>query len=239
MLALLLSGTAFLHTTKPCLSVSALSGCRSRPLVAQSAEDVAKAAWLEKTASDWGWDVHGREAPAAAAAPVMAGAPGSGWLAPGAPVLTLEAADEMSNVALFEASSNGFNPVSVCVLDAGGRPLVTKTMIGSSRLAAPFAHAKASTCIGMHVSSRELRDMYIDVDGGGPKVPQVLAMSTAAAAADMPLAPFPGGVLCRDAAGSIVGAIGVSGARSDEDEHCAITAAKAVGLVTEPAASQL
>jgi uncharacterized protein GlcG (DUF336 family) len=55
----------------------------------------------------------------------------------------------------------------------------------------------------------------------------------------MPLAPFPGGVLCRDAQQNVVCAIGVSGARSDEDEHCAIIAAQSVGLVTEPAASQL
>ena len=46
-------------------------------------------------------------------------------------------------------------------------------------------------------------------------------------------------MLCRDAANNVVGAIGVSGAASDEDEHCAILGAKAVGLVTEPADSAL
>jgi len=70
-------------------------------------------------------------------------------------------------------------------------------------------------------------------------MPQLLAMGTAGAAANKALAPFPGGVLCRDAAGVLVGAIGVSGAASDEDEHCAITAAQSVGLSTEPAASRL
>ena len=74
---------------------------------------------------------------------------------------------------------------------------------------------------------------------GGVKMPQVLAMGTVGGAVGLPVAPFPGGVLCRDAAGNIVGAIGVSGARSDEDEHCAIIGAQAVGLVTEPAASSL
>mmetsp|Transcript_36894 Transcript_36894/g.91850 ORF Transcript_36894/g.91850 Transcript_36894/m.91850 type:complete len:278 (+) Transcript_36894:1786-2619(+) len=49
----------------------------------------------------------------------------------------------------------------------------------------------------------------------------------------------PGGVLCRDAASNVVGAVGVSGASADEDEHCAILAAQAVGLTTEPAASAL
>ena len=37
----------------------------------------------------------------------------------------------------------------------------------------------------------------------------------------------------------VVGAIGVSGASADEDEHCAVMGAKAVGLVTEPTESPL
>ena len=53
------------------------------------------------------------------------------------------------------------------------------------------------------------------------------------------MASFPGGVLCRDAADNVVGAIGVSGAASDEDEHCAILGAHSVGLRTEPAQSRL
>ena len=92
----------------------------------------------------------------------------------------------------------------------------------------------------MHLSSRALRDKYVNADGGGPKMPQLLAMGTAGAASGQPLAPFPGGVLCRDASKQhVVGAIGVSGAAADEDEHCALVGAHAVGLATEPAASAL
>ena len=153
--------------------------------------------------------------------------------------VTLEAADEMANVALREAASRAFNPVSVCVLDAGGRIIVQKTMIGCARLSPDYAKAKANVCIGLHCSSRELRDKYQNDQGIGAKMPQLLAMGTAGAAANQALAPFPGGVLCRDTNLNLVCAIGVSGAASDEDEHCAITAAQSVGLVTEPAASQL
>ena len=49
----------------------------------------------------------------------------------------------------------------------------------------------------------------------------------------------PGGVICRDGEGDVVAAIGISGATADEDEHCAITAAAAIGLKTEPAKSAL
>ena len=198
--------------------------------------DAAKEAWLAKLDTP-SWTTGSAAAPAAA--PVADVQAGSGWLTPGAPVLTLEAADEMSNVALREAYSRSFKPVSVCVLDASGRPLVTKTMVACATLAPELALAKARTCVGFHISSRFFRDNYINADGLGPKMPQALAMGAVGASARQPVASFPGGVLCRDAAGNVVGAIGVSGAASDEDEHCAILGAQAVGLVTEPPMSAL
>ena len=69
---------------------------------------------------------------------------------------------------------------------------------------------------------------------------QLLQMSIVGASVEQPLAAVPGGVLVRDASNNIVGAVGVSGASADEDEHLAVVAAQAVpGLVTEPAASPL
>ena len=70
-------------------------------------------------------------------------------------------------------------------------------------------------------------------------MPQALAMGIVGAASGLGIASFPGGVLCRDGSGNVVGSIGVSGARSDEDEHCAILGAQAAGLTTEPGASSL
>ena len=42
---------------------------------------------------------------------------------------------------------------------------------------------------------------------------------------------LPGGVLVRDADGRVLGALGVAGGPSDEDEACAIAAIDALGLV--------
>jgi len=201
----------------------------------QMSEEAAKAAWLAKTAPEIPAWISGfvAEAPAAVTADA------SIWLVPGAPKLSLEAADEMTNVALYEASSRSFNPVSVIVMDASGRILVQKTQLGCGILSPELAKAKANVCVGLLCSSRELRDKYQNSDGIGPKMPQLLGMGTAGAAVNQPLAAFPGGVLLRDGDGNLLGAIAVSGAASDEDEHCAITGAKAVGLVTDPAWSQL
>ena len=52
------------------------------------------------------------------------------WLAPGKNVLTLAAADEMANAALREAKDRKFKDISVYVLDAAGRTIVSKTMLG-------------------------------------------------------------------------------------------------------------
>ena len=120
-----------------------------------------------------------------------------------------------------------------------GRVLVHKTMPGCGNLTPEYALAKANVCVGLLCSSRELRDKYQNDDGIGPKMPQLLGMATAAAAVGRPIAAFPGGVVCRDVGGNLVAAIGVSGAASDEDEHCSITAARAIGLSTEPAQSRL
>ena len=160
--------------------------------------------------------------------------PGGKWLAEGKPVLTLEAADAMASAALAECRERGFKDISVFVLDPAGRVLVSKTMLGCPKLIPDIAHSKAGACIGTHSSSRALKDKYVP-----DRTPQLLAMTTMGFATNQPFAAVPGGVLCRDASKNVVGAIGVSGASADEDEHCAIVGAQAVGLVTEPAKSAL
>ena len=159
----------------------------------------------------------------------------SEWLAPGKPTLTLEAADEMASAALTECRSKGFKDISVFVLDAAGRTLVSKSMVNVPTLIPRMAEAKAGAVIGTHASSRALKDKYVP-----DRTPQLLAMTTLAGNANLPFCAVPGGVLCRDkASNAILGAIGVSGASADEDEHCAIVGAQSVGCATEPPKSAL
>ena len=99
-----------------------------------------------------------------------------------------------------------------------------------------FAKAKAMTAVSLGCSSREYRDKY-EKDKFG----QLMFMS-----AHAECAPFPGGiVLLDDDTGSIIGAVGCSGASSDEDEFYAISGVKSSSvqgvstLPAEPAASLL
>jgi len=47
------------------------------------------------------------------------------------------------------------------------------------------------------------------------------------------IVPVPGGVLIRDAAGEVVGAVGISGDASDKDETCAVHGITSAGLVPD------
>ena len=157
------------------------------------------------------------------------------WLAAGTPQLTLEAADTMASAAIAECKRKGFKDVSVFVLDGSGRTLVRKTMLGVPPLIPAIAEAKAGAAIGTHANSRALKDKYVP-----DRTPQLLAMTTIGASVHRPFAAVPGGVLCRDTkSGAVIGAIGVSGASADEDEHCAVVGAHSCGFLTDPANSAL
>jgi uncharacterized protein GlcG (DUF336 family) len=52
------------------------------------------------------------------------------------------------------------------------------------------------------------------------------------------LLPVPGGVLVRDAAGELLGAVGVTGDTADNDEICALAGIAAAGLTADTGAAQ-
>lgn len=191
---------------------------------------------MPATAGAKGWDVRTFWlCVLTAAAPGLAAEVKPPPLAPGRPVLTLAAADTMADAAIGEATARGYNDIAVFVLDASGRTIVSKTMLDCPSLPQKLAHAKAMAACSTRSSSRALRDKYVP-----ERTPQLLAMTVVGTDCELPLAAVPGGVLCRDAeTGCVVGAVGCSGASADEDEHCAVVAAQAVGLRSEPAASAL
>jgi uncharacterized protein GlcG (DUF336 family) len=55
--------------------------------------------------------------------------------------------------------------------------------------------------------------------------------------ADGALIPVPGGALIKDGSGNVIGAVGVSGDTSDNDEIAAMAGIKAAGLVGDPGAA--
>lgn len=138
--------------------------------------------------------------------------------------VTLAQADLIASKALEKGRELDFLPLTVVVLDAGGHVVVTKREDGCGILRVEIATGKAWGTLGMGLGSRNLAQRAL-------KNP---AFYTAlAAASDGRMIPVVGGVLIRNAEGGIIGAVGISGDVSDNDEICCIAGIEAAGLVAD------
>ena len=140
--------------------------------------------------------------------------------------VTLEQASRIVDAALDAGRAEGFMPLTVAVLDAGGHPVALKREDGSGILRVQIATGKAWGALGMGINSRLIRDRLIDR-------PHFIAALTDAAQGRF--VPVPGGVLIRDGERRIVGAVGISGDTSERDEFAGIVGVKAAGLTPDPA----
>lgn len=140
--------------------------------------------------------------------------------------LTLAIASRIVDRAIALRSQADLLPLAVAVLDAGGALVAFKREDGCGVLRYDIAVGKAAAALGMGMSSRQIRDRL------AARPAFVGALATAA---DGRFIPVPGGVLIVDAAGTAIGAVGISGDASDKDEYCAITAIRDAGLASEPA----
>ena len=139
--------------------------------------------------------------------------------------LPLSVASDIVDHALRLGRENGLLPLTVAVLDAGGHLLAFKREDGSGIMRADIATGKAWGALGMGISSRTIRNRLAD----RPSFQAALA-----AASQGRFVPVPGGVLICDVAGTVIGAVGISGDASDKDEFAAIEAVKAVKLTPYP-----
>ncbi|MGQ7932270.1 GlcG/HbpS family heme-binding protein [Paraburkholderia sp. D1E] len=135
--------------------------------------------------------------------------------------LSLTQASAIVDAALDKAREQRCHPLTVAVLDAGGHLVAFKREDGSSILRPQIAQAKAWGTLGMGHGGRSLAERastapaffsaLTDISGGR-------------------IVPVPGGVLIRDDAGDVLGAVGISGDHPDQDELCAVYGIKCVGF---------
>jgi uncharacterized protein GlcG (DUF336 family) len=138
--------------------------------------------------------------------------------------LTLQAASLIADKSLEKGREQGFAPLTVAVLDAGGHVKVLKREDGASLLRPEIATGKAWGVLGMGFGGRELfrRAAKMQMFFG--------ALSDLAGGK---MVPVPGGVLIRSASGEILGSVGISGDASENDEVCAVHGIKTAGLVPD------
>ena len=135
--------------------------------------------------------------------------------------LRLSQASTIVDQALAKGRELKLHPLTVVVLDAGGHLVAMKREDKSGILRTEIATGKAWGTLGMGFGGREFARRAA---GGGAVFLQALM-----AASGGRIVPAPGGVLIRDAAGDIVGAVGISGDTSDKDEMCCVAGIEAAG----------
>jgi uncharacterized protein GlcG (DUF336 family) len=137
------------------------------------------------------------------------------------PDLSLDTARKILYAALAKVIEMKLKPMAITVLDARGCVKASIAQDGTSLMRGEVAHGKAYGALAMGLGSRALfkraeeQPFFID------------AVNTMARGA---LIPVPGGVLIQDQSGGLLGAIGISGDTSDNDEICCIAGIEAAGL---------
>jgi uncharacterized protein GlcG (DUF336 family) len=126
--------------------------------------------------------------------------------------------------ARAHGSSAGFKPLTVVVLDAGGHVMAVEREDGSSMKRFEIGYGKAHGALSLGMGSRSIM-------GRAEQQPYFIAAVTAAVGGA--LVPVPGGVLVRDEGGDLVGAVGVTGETSDNDEAAAVAGIEGAGLTAQ------
>lgn len=138
--------------------------------------------------------------------------------------LTLDISNQIIQIAITKARELKLAPLTVVVLDQAGHLKAMQREDGATELRQKIAIAKAWGAINMGMSSRRLADIATQRKD---------FMEALIGLADGKIMPVPGGVLIRDTGNQVLGAVGISGDRSDQDESCAILAIQALGLIAD------
>jgi uncharacterized protein GlcG (DUF336 family) len=139
--------------------------------------------------------------------------------------IDLETARSVIAATRATAREKGLKPLTVVVLDAGGHVVAVEREDGSSIKRYEIAFGKAHGALALGMGSRSLM-------ARAEQQPYFIAAATSAVGGA--LVPVPGGVLARDSGGALVGAVGVSGDTSDNDEAAAVAGLESAGLVAQP-----
>ena len=140
--------------------------------------------------------------------------------------LTLVTAQAIVARSLEVARERGFKPMAAVVLDARGSLKAAAAEDGCPIMRWEVALGKANVCVRFGVGGRRMNAVAIE----RPHFFTGLATLLGGGEGGIPV---PGGVLIRDGSGALVGACGMSGDTSDNDEAALVAAIEAVGLVAD------
>ena len=134
--------------------------------------------------------------------------------------LTLDVARKILDAALAKGVEKKLKPLVITVLDVRGCVKISAAQDGTSLLRSEIAHGKAYGALALGMGSRALFQRAQE---------QAYFIGAVNSLAQGRLVPVPGGVLIFHG-DTLLGAVGVSGDTSDNDEACAVAGIEAAGL---------
>ena len=138
--------------------------------------------------------------------------------------VTLKQADRIIDAILARARELALRPMSVAVTDPGAHVTAFKKEDGSAMLRFEMATGKAYAALALGRSSSLVRIRAEE---------RPLFMSYLMGASGGHIFAEGGGMLIRDAAGEVIGAVGVTGDTQEKDEELAAYGIRAAGLKTD------
>jgi uncharacterized protein GlcG (DUF336 family) len=141
--------------------------------------------------------------------------------------LRLEDAQRIAAAAREKGEELGLEPLTIAVLDRGGHLRLLEREDGSALLRPDIATAKAWGALGMGLPTSELARR-------NELMPSFF--TALGSVSHGRVIPVPGGVLVHHG-DELVGAVGVSGSTSENDEVCAVAGIEAAGFEADAAAT--
>jgi len=138
--------------------------------------------------------------------------------------ISLEQANAIIEGAFAHARQHNLRPLSIIVLDAGGRVKAFQKQDGSALLRFEIAYGKAFASLGLGRSSKLVLQKYREK----PKF-----MDNLEQLSDGPLFLEGGGQLVLDEFGEVVGAVGITGDSNEMDDECAFAGIRAAGFCVD------
>lgn len=135
--------------------------------------------------------------------------------------ITLAQSRTLIDAALAKSRALDLKPLSVVVLDPRAAMVAMMSEDGVSQMRARIAHGKANAAIALGMGTRALMNRAEQ---------QAYFIQAVNGVAGGDMVPVPGGVLIQDQEGALLGAVGISGDTSDNDEAAAIAGIEAAGL---------
>ena len=135
--------------------------------------------------------------------------------------ISLSQSRTLIEAALAKGRALDLKPLSVVVLDPRAAMVAMMSEDGVSQMRARIAHGKANAAIALGMGTRALMNRAEQ---------QAYFIQAVNGVAGGDMVPVPGGVLIQDQEGTLLGAVGISGDTSDNDEAAAIAGIEAAGL---------